>query len=233
MNEMQKMIAIAKKFVGGSSGSAEVVILPETVLTADPDSGQVSITTPLQAPVADGDVVSINYNGTAYECTGVDVEGMGVGFGNLTAAGLEGGNPDAPFVVVLAPEGGEQDNEGVISYIYGIVIPMDGSTSITLSIIKTGEADSGGESAGGGAYIATVTGEDNTNLSADKSYDATKAAILGGKMVCIRLENETGTFLTSGLGYAPSTDRIIAAVHIGTATMYLHWEPDGNISLGT
>ena len=107
------------KLVDNSGGASDVVILPETVTTVDPDNseGAAVIATPLQSPVAAGDTVSITYNGTAYECTGVDggtTNSRSVAFGNLAAMGATGGNPDAPFIVILAPDGIDDDGDGVI-----------------------------------------------------------------------------------------------------------------------
>lgn len=132
--------------LGGSSTPAPVVILQDAEITIDQGLGQ--ITTPLQAPVAAGDIAQITYDGTTYECTGV--VGEGIMFGNFELVGMTGGNPDAPFVVALMNEGNDQ---GDGTMVYGMAIFAEGSTATTISIVVTGNsADSGND--GGGVFTA-------------------------------------------------------------------------------
>ena len=171
------------KFVD-NSGPSEVVILPETVLTASEETGgQAPIMTPLSATPTEGATAKVTYNGTEYICTNVCVEEDGIRsymLGNLDALGtFSGGNPDAPFVVALIPDG--------VDGAYGIVMPMDGATSITLSIVQVGAA-SGGESAGGGYlyFTGTATMNSNTNngeATLDKTFAQVLAAIKGKQPV--------------------------------------------------
>lgn len=169
------------KFVD-NSGPSEVVILPETVATMG--EGQAFITTPLSATPTDGATAKVTYNGTEYICTIAHANEGGVEsfvMGNFAAAGMpfDGSNPDAPFVVALLPDG--------MDGAYGMVIPLDGSTTVTLSIVQVGEA-SGGESAGGGYlyFTGTATMNSNTNngeATFDKTFAEVLAAIKGKKPV--------------------------------------------------
>lgn len=114
------------------SMGGNVVILPETT----PESGDDGfyLTAPLSATPTEGATALINYNGVEYACTIAFVTDDGISayiMGNMDAVNvpIAGGNPDAPFVVLLDPNA----SDGV----YGNVIPLDGSiTSITISIIQ-------------------------------------------------------------------------------------------------
>lgn len=192
--------------------SSEVVILPETVVTDenpnDEDGLMANLSTPLSADVSVGDVCDINYNGTDYECTGVDMSGMNggvraVGFGNLAAVsgGEYQGNADAPFVVILIPDG--VDFEGTGSLFYGNVIDLTGATTVTLSIVQVGAASDGG-SASDKPFIFNITdreeAEDKTGLltgeivwdvEIDKAPEEIVAAIREGKRVEGRTPDNT------------------------------------------
>lgn len=181
MSDIAKMIAIAKRF-GGGSGPSEVVILPETVTEAVEEmDGQAPITTPLSATPTEGATAKVTYNGTEYPCTVAYFEQEGLSaflLGNIDQMGapVAGGNPDAPFVVALSPAG--------VEGMYGFVLPMDGATTVTISIVQTEGAASGGESAGGGYlyFTGTATMNSNTNngeATLDKSFDKVLAAIKG------------------------------------------------------
>ena len=90
-------------------------------------------------PVA-GSVATITYNGAEYECTAIDFatiepdtpEGVCM-FGNFAAigtAGIEGANADAPFVLITYPSAFGAEIGGM----YGILIPLDGAASVTISM---------------------------------------------------------------------------------------------------
>lgn len=188
MSNIAKMIAIAKRFGGGGSGPSEVVILPETETTVDAESGQAPIITPLSATPTDGATAEITYNGTKYTSPIVHASEGGMdmyAMGNLTDAGIPGGgNPDAPFVVLLIPGGMDGS--------YGIVMTMDGAESVTLSIVQVGAA-SGGESAGGGIFEVSVPVTQHTSGSGhdfgefDKTFAELVAAHNAGKYVRINV----------------------------------------------
>ena len=122
------------------------VILPETLLPAEDDSGDgvddtFLITSQWEiAPVA-GQRYQVSYNGVVYECDAVAYtpEGVPEGcvvLGDATLPGLEGGNPEAPFAFICVP------NEIVAALgmpIYGMDVASDGASAVTLGITFTGE----------------------------------------------------------------------------------------------
>lgn len=204
MSDIAKMIAIAKKFGGGSIIPAPVVILQDAEVTLD--GGYGTITTPLQAPVAVGDVAQITYNGTAYECTGV--AGEGIMFGNFELIGMTGGNPDAPFAIALMYDGVEQD-DGTMQY--GVAIVSDDSTTATISIVVTGsDTDSGNDGSG----VFTARFKASSALAAmelsecDKSPFEFDAAYKAGKDIrIVAVVDETREYI----------GRVVHA-----------WNPEGN-----
>lgn len=179
MSDIAKMIAIAKRFGGGTGGPSEVVILPETVVTLEDGDDTAYIMSPLSATPTEGATAKVTYNGTEYPCTVARVEedGMnGYALGNLDAMGLSGGNPDAPFVVILFPDG--------MDGAYGGVMPMEEVTSITLSIVQEGSASGGGAS---GDYIIVA---DATTLETTQRWSELAAAVQSKRNV--RLEFQSG-----------------------------------------
>lgn len=179
-----KMLAFIKAF-GGNSGPSEVVILPETNFTGGTSGTQIPIEIPPSAPPTAGATAKVTYNGKDYACTIVYTNDSGTDaymMGNFDAAGIpaSGGNPDAPFVVMIVPAG--------MGGLYGIIIPVEDADSITLSIMQVGAA-SGGENAGGGVLtvnckISTSFVDKTTVFSdADKTWAEVKAAHAAGKIV--------------------------------------------------
>lgn len=183
------------KFVD-NSGPSEVVILPETEFHCGMAEAQTPITTPLSATPTAGAAAKVTYNGKEYPCTIVYTEQNGIvayAMGNFDAIGAPytGGNPDAPFVIALDPNG-----EGGV---YGMVAPLDDSTTITLSIVQVGAASGGGSaSAGGGVCVINMTCDANdsmnefTNATKDKTFAEAKAVYDAGGIVHVRLEYKSG-----------------------------------------
>lgn len=177
-----KTLTIEKgaNFVDNSSPS-EVVILPETVTTVVEEmDGQAPITTPLSATPTEGATAKVTYNGTEYPCTVANASEEGIDafvMGNFAAIGMpfDGSNPDAPFVVALIPAG---DSGG-----YGMVVPLDGATSITLSIVQVDAASGGGAVETMRVNITTTDGV----YKADKPFATVLEAVLANKPVEFRL----------------------------------------------
>lgn len=179
--------------LGSELGNNEVVILPETAVTVT--EGQGYITTPLSATPTGGATAKVTYNGMEYLCTVVaaaDEEATGYMLGNLDFIGNGGGNPDAPFVVMLIPDGVDINEDGTMD-MYGTVMPVDGATSVTLSIVQVGAESGGGSSSGGsGVCVVTVTADtenmsDFTNVKADKTFTEMRAAYESGGLLWCRL----------------------------------------------
>lgn len=200
MNDIAKMIAIAKKFGGGASGAAApVVILPETVLTVDQSEANI-LDQPSAIPEVGG-TCSVTYNGAAYDCPVVSAplgEITGVALGNTAAVDLGAGNESAPFVVVLFPTGMDIGDSGVIAY--GMCMPLDGATSVTLSIVQTEGGSAGSASGSGGVCVINVTcdGERNPdtgeypNAAMDKTFGEIKACYDAGGILMCRLAYTSG-----------------------------------------
>lgn len=165
------------------SAPAPVVILPETVVTVN--EGQGLILTPLSATPTDGATAKVTYNGTEYLCPVVaqaDEEAAGYMLGNLDATGNGGGNPDAPFLVVLIPDGVDDTGDGTIAY--GFIMTLDGATSVTLYIVQTGEASADGDDVSLeslGFVTVTATGDSLDVTSVDMTFEEVMAAATAGK----------------------------------------------------
>ena len=117
--------------------TGQVVVLPETALTyaGEVDGMQAHVlTTSLLNVLEDGKTYQVAYNGTAYDCPVVSADG-GLAFvlGNASAVGSEGGNPDAPFALIVYNDADTIAGQGF----GGICAALDGATSVTISI--TGE----------------------------------------------------------------------------------------------
>lgn len=178
MSDIAKMIAIAKKFGGGggSSAPAEVVILPETSLVFDPDASLFFILTPLSAVPAEGATAKIVYNGVEYTSPvfyNADEGNFSCVMGNTEAIGVPGGNPDAPFLVSLSPDDPEM---------YGMMMPMDGSTAVTMSIIC--EAESSNSDTSDYVIRATIDVEADT-ITTTQKWTKVVAATRAGRNVRI------------------------------------------------
>jgi hypothetical protein len=101
-----------------------VEILPETTVTISED-GQASLQ--LNTPAIIGETYTINWNGTAYTCVAQDLselEAGTIGIGDFTNFGGSGNGE--PFTFVCAST-------------MGIIFPLDGSTSVIISIYCEGE----------------------------------------------------------------------------------------------
>ena len=112
------------------------VILEKT--TVDGEDRELYLATPLSGTPEAGSTYTVMYNGTAYDCPAIyyEEEGLaGVMLGNTDAMGMPGGNTDAPFLMLLMPAGADM---GDGTMLYGMVVAMDGSSSVTLSIVEAG-----------------------------------------------------------------------------------------------
>lgn len=192
---MEKVKPIDPKYLQ----PVETVILPAATHTVDAEMGNVLIESPLSGDVAAGDVCTVTWNGTKYECTALDGTFMdlpgGVMLGNieaLTDGQITGGNTAAPFLVMLIPGGIDDNADGVLEY--AGVVPLDGATSITLSIVK-----SAGSAAPGSVDSSVFTVrwksstsyiDDSTVMSdPDKSWLEVYAAYNAGKVIRVIASN--------------------------------------------
>lgn len=110
------------------------VMLPETQVYGESDSGEWPITTPFAKIPRDGDSCTVNWNGVEYSGVARTVELDGVPFtmlGNLAAVGFAGADDNGqPFIIGVLP-----DEYVEVIGAQGLVMPLDGSEgSVTISI---------------------------------------------------------------------------------------------------
>ena len=222
LTRVEKLLAeLNDKLAGGTS---EVVILQETVATVDAEAGgQAFIMTPLSATPTEGATAKIIYNGVEYTSPIILGEDEGLvmyGMGNTDMMGLPGGNADAPFVVVLIPSG--------MDGAYGMVMPMDGATSVTLSIVQTEGAASGG-AADSPVVIAKLTGS-GSNITIDKTFDEIVSLVKSGKIVYLQnitADTATTMMLANYSGSATPKTLNFAAPVGGNMVATVTYTPDG------
>lgn len=112
------------------------VFFPETSFTADTltDDGW-PVTSPVSNKPAAGTECTVTWNGTEYKCPVQEAEGEGAMFtiiGNGEVVGLTGNGE--PFMVMLVP-----DEVASAMGAYGAILPLDGSTSATITMAGESE----------------------------------------------------------------------------------------------
>lgn len=121
--------------------TSTVEILPETALTYGGEDGGYPVhvlTTPLAGEIEQDKTYTVTYNGAEYVCPAVYLPGEtadqdGYILGKASAVGQEGGNDDAPFVLLRSVS---YEENGY----YAICIALDSATSVTISITGEGTA---------------------------------------------------------------------------------------------
>lgn len=200
MSELAKMIAIAKKFGGGSPTPAPVVILPETeLMTSDVEegsNGQYVLLTPLENTPSVGGTYKMVWGGVEYTSKAVEVQIASVGvsgiaLGNTDYMGLddvENPGADMPILAVLFPDGFIEDPSDPVMYCMAISIGVTPNPPV-LSIVQTGGASEDSGSDGGGVFTARFTASSAVaamELSdCDKSVYEFDAAYKAGKDIRI------------------------------------------------
>lgn len=111
----------------------EAELLPEATYTIMSTDEPIAV---IMSPVTlvDGENYTITYNGTAYICTAITDEDGNSLVGNASALGEDFPTSDEPFLIgcftdALAAENG----------FYGMIFPLDGSETFTLSIMGKSE----------------------------------------------------------------------------------------------
>ena len=111
----------------------EIEILPEatyTILSADEPIAVIMSPVTLVA----GENYTVTYNGTSYTCPAFDDDDGNVILGNGAAFASHLPSSDAPFAI-----GRFTDEQAAEIGFYGMILPLDGSTTFTLSIKGKGE----------------------------------------------------------------------------------------------
>lgn len=185
--------------------TAEIVNLAPTELTAGDDDGDgtnesFSLLSPWAVDIEAGKTYDVTYNGTKYACPALafDQEGLtGCLLGNGNLAGVDGGNPDAPFAMVCLPN----SMQAIDWNIFGMLKPQDGATAVTLSVSSVGTTyktidpeylpNTGGSVVTAHAKIADLTVNNIVLEGCDMSLADLNAAYLSGKTVQIMCSDET------------------------------------------
>lgn len=223
------------KFVD-NSGPSEVVILPETELTLTSVSGDMSVyhfyAPPENVPTA-GAKCKLMWGGMEYTNTVVDISAT-IGahallLGNtdlMAEEGMDLENPDAdaPYCVMLVPDGnplGEGDQVA-----YGVIM----SIGITpdppvLSIVQVGAASGGASD----SPVFVVKVNNSGGYTADKTYGETLSALNAGKLVYFIVSSEGLIAVTALVSYF--MDKIIATFDQTLNNQKLHWSSDGSLNL--
>lgn len=173
-------------------------LLAATTLAAGDER---NLTSPWRHAPLPGTVCTVTYNGTAYECLGVDasaligaVAGSAVAFGKLSDIGLEGGNASAPFVLLSYAGYSAAHAQGV----YGMLITDNTTDNITISVSGPYETVKQIDD----AYIPssdfvvsvpiTKDGSAVTFGTADKTWEELEAAHNAGKTIRVQGISELG-----------------------------------------
>lgn len=120
---------------------AETELLPATALTYGGEAGGYPVhllMTPLAGEIEQGKVYAVTYNGAEYVCPVVYLPGEtadqdGYILGKASVVGLEGGNDDAPFVLLRSVS---YEENGY----YALCLALDSAESVTISIKGEGTA---------------------------------------------------------------------------------------------
>lgn len=119
-----KVLNVGSKYKQPEWGAEEVVLLPETELAfaMNDDLGMDCAFVELSQHLAADTSYAINFNGTVYNCKSIAADDGSIVVGNATALG--GAGNDEPFMLL--------DMGGM-----NIVVPLDGSTSATMSVARS------------------------------------------------------------------------------------------------
>lgn len=179
-----KPVTIPPKYLPKGIGySEEKVILPETTVEIDPEAGAGVI--PHEFTVEGGKKYNVMYNGVEYaDCDCIEDEGILV-LGN--AGAITEGLPvtNHPFLLAHTPEGGMDENGNPI-FIW-VVVPLDGSTSVTMTIIENVNHTIPDKYIPKNYYEITVNAEYVNERVGYLTYDTTELvnALLLGKQIFV------------------------------------------------
>lgn len=219
-----------------SSGPEDVVILPVTALVKmeENDVPIFMLLTQPAAPLLNGNIYDVGYNGTVYECTAIDMglmeDGVANGqllLGNLSGLGIPsnypGSNDSAPFAVILSST---PVIDGDIGVGYGMCYPFDGATAVNLSVTwKPGETGDAGY-----ADKTVILTLDPLN-GVSPTIDMVWSLVTSGKQVILHTVNPdgSGSFLPLVEYLYNGGDRYVYFVGIDHEDTLFRWTlgPDG------
>ena len=114
-------------------GTGSEVVLPETVIEIDFGLDEPIGYVYQKFSVEDGKKYTVTYNGAKYVSTAVYVGEEGFALGNIGAA-TGSGDTGEPFLMQILPSDEMASEFGF----YGMIVPLDGAESVTLSIETDG-----------------------------------------------------------------------------------------------
>lgn len=161
---------------------ANGVILAETTLEVSVEEGVAVLMSPLNAPIVEGEIYTIGFNGAEYQCTAVYQSDFGHALGNGAPMGIETPDTDAPFLLGVMPA-----ESSAQTGIYAVCVPFDGSASCTVSVngnmihkIPEGYVEGGGVFY---VYVDVLKENGEWVITPNKTFDEVFAAIKNGKQV--------------------------------------------------
>lgn len=165
--------------------TAIVDILPETELTILEEVGAAMVMQ--EVTLTEGNVYTVKFNGTEYACTAISNGSENLLLGNAGAVDETFPVTDEPFIFMTIPEEQRDQYMGACA----IAMPLDGSTSFTLSIRgESGEIHKipaeYAEHAPVEPLIITVTEMHsgvNSGYKIDRTWNEIEQAIVSGRMV--------------------------------------------------
>lgn len=216
-------------------GSSEVVILPETELVpvevTPGESGIYNIiNVPFENKPVAGSTGKLVWGGVEYTSKAVDVsalmdmpEGSMLCMGNLavlgeTPPGIENPIPDAPFLLMMYPDGMPANTD--IGYGQMMSVGITPEPPV-LSIVQVGAA-SGGGTEPGYLYIngvaESIASTNPVNVTMDTPFETVLAAMQSGRPVFCSLSgyNSAMVYVLQGMGYAAEIGMIVLACNYQT-----------------
>lgn len=162
-----------------------VEILPETELTVMEEVGAAMVMQ--EVTLTEGNVYTVNYNGTEYACTAISNGSTNLLLGNTGAIDETFPVTDEPFIFMTIPEEQRDQYMGACA----IAVPLDGSITFTLSIKEKNEEihkipAEYAEHAPVEPLIITVTGMQvgvNSGYKIDRTWKEIEQAVVAGRMV--------------------------------------------------
>lgn len=205
--------------------TGEIVNLAPTELTAGDDNddgtnGGFYLYSTWAVDIEAGKTYDVTYNGTKYACHALafDQEGLtGCLLGNGNLAGVDGGNPDAPFMMICFPN----SMQAIDWNIFGMLKPQDGATAVTLSVSSVGTTyKTIAPELLGLKKIDIIVAEDDT-VSCDFPFEEAWAMDEGLLSASIRVQvmnNSYSTHTNTASYYAPTVYKYESKNTDGSAT---------------
>ena len=225
-----KVLNVGSKYKQPEWGAETSIvdILPEAEYTASEEAqGAALVMTKPTTKIVGGNAYAVNYNGTNYNAIGADVGDGAFALGNAAVISEAFPATDDPFVIMFIPEGLEENYAGA----HALIVPLDGSTTFTLSI--KGESETvhkiPAKYVVNNAVMRVNVSED---MVADMTYNEVVEAIEAGAHVYLAVGASGGM----GEGYiafynmAYATQDGAIAFYEAANKLTIAWASDGTIA---